>query len=290
MTRIDTPASKWSALYQAHWTLLALALVFLAIAAPARASTSITLGVVPQFEQRKLFATWKPIVDELSQRTGLEVKLAVTLTVQEFEQELEKGSFDFVYANPYHILKVSTSQGYIPLVRDREPLHGILVVRRDSPLRKVEELAGKTLAVPSPNALGASLLIQADLQHVFKTQMSLLNVRTHSSVYLHVLNGLADAGGGVEKTLSEQDPSVRDALRVLYTTRPMPSHPIAAHPRIARQIREKMQKALLEMGNTPSGKGLLDDVPMPYPEKTTLDDYLPMRQWGLDTYWQGSRK
>ena len=254
------------------------------------ADNSVSLGVVPQFEQRKLFATWKPIVDELSQRTGLEVKLLVTLSIQEFEQELEKGSFDFVYANPYHILKVSNSQGYIPLVRDREPLRGILVVRKDSPVRKVSELAGKTLAIPSPNALGASLLMQADLQHVFGTQMTLLNVRTHSSVYLHVLNGLTDAGGGVEKTLAEQDASVRDNLRVLYTTRAMPSHPVAAHPRVPRAFREKLQKALLDMGNTPGGKALLEDIPMPVPEKTSLDDYLPMRQWGLDAYWQNPKK
>lgn len=262
-----------------------LALAACLLALPVEAGTPYTLGVVPQFEQRKLFAIWKPVVDELSRRTGLEIRLVVTLTVPEFEMALEKGTFDFVYANPYHILRVSDSQGYIPLVRDREPLRGILVVRRDSPVKSVGELAGKTLAVPSPNAIGASLLLRADLDRLYGVHMFMVNARTHSSVYLNVLNGLTDAGGGVQKTLTGQDPGIRDGLRILYTTRAMPAHPIAAHPRVKPDVREQVRQAVLEMSATPAGRALLDGIPMPSPVSASIEDYLVMRKWGLDNYW-----
>lgn len=265
-------------------------LLTLAPPVPASAGTPYTLGVVPQFGQRQLFAIWDPIVKELSLRTGLDIQLVVTLTVPEFEWALEKGTFDFVYANPYHILRVSDSQGYIPLVRDREPLRGILLVRRDSPVKSVVELAGKTLAVPSPNALGASLLLRADLDHLYGVRLSMVKARTHNSVYLTVLNGLTDAGGGVQKTLAEQAPDVREGLRVLYTTRAMPSHPLAAHPRIKPDVRERARKALLEMSATPTGKALLDEIPMPSPVAASLEDYLVMRNWGLETYWVNEGK
>lgn len=267
--------------------LLALLLVRPAAASP---EGELTFGVVPQFEQRKLFAIWKPIVDELRRRSGVDIRLAVTLTVPAFEAALDKGSFDLVYANPYHILRVSDSQGYIPLVRDQEALRGILVVRRDSPLRELRELAGKTLAVPSPNAVGASLLLRADLERLYGVRMTMVNVRTHSSVYLNVLNGLTEAGGGVEKTLAEQDPAIQDGLRILYTTRSMPSHPVAAHPRVKPEIRERLRKALFELAATPAGAALLAEVPMHAPVAASLDDYLPMRQWGLDSYWVGEPK
>jgi len=259
---------------------------------PALASPEgeFTFGVVPQFEQRKLFAIWKPIVDELRRRSGVDIRLTVTLTVPEFEAALDKGTFDLVYANPYHILRVSDSQGYIPLVHDQEPLRGILVVRRDSPVKDVRELAGKTLAVPSPNALGASLLLRAELERLYGLRFAMLNVRTHSSVYLNVLNGLTDAGGGVEKTLSEQDPAIQGGLRILYTTRGMPSHPVAAHPRVNSEIRERVKKALLDMAATPAGAVLLGEVPMSRPVAASLDDFLPMRKWGLENYWVIERK
>ncbi|MGE5471322.1 MAG: phosphate/phosphite/phosphonate ABC transporter substrate-binding protein [Bacteroidota bacterium] len=269
---------------------MAAAVLLPASPAPAETLGFYTLGVTPQFEQRRLFAIWKPIVDELVRRTGLDIRLASTLSAQEFEAQLEKGSFDFIYANPYHVLRLSDTQGYIPLIRDREPLRGILVVRQDSPYRRVEELAGKTLAVPSPNALGASLLLRADLDRLFNTPMKVVNVQTHSSVYLNVLNGLTDAGGGVEKTLAEQEPAVRDGLRVLYTSRAMPSQPVAAHPRVPAAIREQLRKAMLAMAATPAGRALWDEVPMHTPVSTSLDDYLVMRKWGLDAYWVPGKK
>ena len=209
----------------------------------AQTDEVFTFAVVPQFEQRKLFGIWKPIIDELSRRTGLQLKLVATLTVPEFECELSTGTFDFIYANPYHIMRESKRQGYIPLVRDDIPLQGILLVAKTSPVRNVKELDGKTLAIPSPNAFGASLLIRADLEHIFHIRMMALNVKTHSSVYLKVATGAVDAGGGVQKTFEAQDPAVRDALRILYTTRSMPSHPIAAHPRVPKAAREAIRKA-----------------------------------------------
>lgn len=262
-----------------------LALGLLLTAGLVEAAESYSFAVVPQFEQRKLFAIWKPVIDELNKRTGLELKLVATLTVPEFERELSRGNFDFVYANPYHILREVPRQGYLPLVRDQYPLRGILVVRKDSPLKSPAELDGKTLAIPSFNALGASLLLRADLEQLYKARVAPINAKTHSSVYLHVANGLAVAGGGVEKTLQEQDPAVRDQLRILYTTRDMPSHPIAAHPRVPAAVRDRLQRALLDMARSEAGRQWLREIPMGNMIPTTISDYQPMSKWGLESYW-----
>lgn len=259
--------------------------LLLIAAAGARAEESYTFAVVPQYEQRKLFAIWKPIVDDVARRSGVPLRLVATLTVAEFERELSKGSFDFNYANPYHILRESKRQGYLPLLRDSAPLQGILVVARDSPLQGPAELDGRTLAVPSPNALGASLLLRSDLEQLYKVRVDMLDVKTHSSVYLNVAKGLADAGGGVQKTLAEQDVAVRDALRILYATRPMPSHPVSAHPRVPKPVREAVRQAFLDLAATPAGQALFAEVPMAQPVATSMDDYAVMQEWRLEKYW-----
>jgi len=239
-------------------------------------------GVVPQFEQRKLHATWSPILAELSRRTGLRFELVTTLTIEDFEQAFVQERFDFVYMNPYHVLK---ARAYLPLVRDAAPLRGILVVRRDGPIQRVEELAGKVVAFPSPNALGASLLMRADLERLHHVKVEPLYVKTHSSVYLHVAQGLAPAGGGVEKSLGEQRPEIREALRVLYTTRSLPSHPVSAHRRVPAADQERVRQALLALDATPEGRALLAHVPTARLVPTSKTDYEPMRAWGLEAYW-----
>ena len=253
---------------------------------PAAAAEPYTFGVVPQFEQRKLYAVWKPIIDELQRRTGLSFRLVTTLQVPEFEKEVAKGSFDFVYVNPYHLIQSRKSQGYLPLVCDKTQLHGIVVVKIDGPIRTLNDLKGKVVAFPSPNALGATLMIRSDLEQLHHVSVEPLYVKTHSSVYLHVAQGLAAAGGGVDKTLQEQPAPVRNALRILYTTRAVPSHPVAAHPRVKKADAEKVRRALLAMGNDPAAMELLAKVPIKGVRAVTVDDYLIMLDWGLERYWK----
>jgi len=65
----------------------------------------------------------------------------------------------------------------------------------------------------------------------------------------------------------------------------VPSHPIAAHPRVGKALRDEVQHALLEMGSTKEGLELLDKVPMHKVVATSLEDYTPMRNWGLESLW-----
>jgi phosphonate transport system substrate-binding protein len=257
---------------------------------PKDSTRPFIFGVVPQFEPRRLHAAWEPILAELGRRTRHRFEFATTLTISDFEKELAAGHYDFVYANPFQILNEIGKQRYEPLVRDQIPLRGILVVRRDSPIQGPADLGGKVVAMPSPNSLGASLLVRADLERVHHTTVKPLYVKTHSSVYLHVAKGLADAGGGVERTLQEQDPAIRDLLRVIYTTRSTPSHPVAAHPRVPKKDKEAVRRAFLELAETAAGKELLARVPMKQLTSASMAEYQVLLTWGLQAYWDSTWK
>jgi phosphonate transport system substrate-binding protein len=257
---------------------------------PRAATRPFIFGVVPQFEPRRLRAAWEPVIAELERRTGHRFAFATTLTILDFEKELASGHYDFVYANPFQILNEIGKQGYEPLVRDQVPLRGILVVRRDSPIQGPADLAGKLVAMPSPNALGASLLMRADLERLYHMTVRPLYVKTHSSVYLHVAKGLADAGGGAEKTLQEQDAAIRGLLRVIYTTRSMPSHPVAAHPRAPKKEKEAVRRAFIDLAKTAEGQELLARVTMKQVTSTSMADYQVLLTWGLQAYWDPAQK
>lgn len=250
----------------------------------ARAETTYTFSVAPQFERRVMFSIWQPIIDEVQKRTGLRFDLVTSLSVGEYDSDVTKGAYDFVYINPYLMPAIEKNPGYVPLVRDSKPLHGILVVRGDSPAKRVEDLQGKSLAVPSMSALGASLLLRAELDRQFGVRMKPVIAKTHSSVFLHVINGLTDAGGSVQKALSEQDPRVRESLRVLHRTRDVPSHPIAAHKRVPAEVREQVRQAFLDMSATQAGRDMLDNVPMREAIRARPEDYHVLKNLRLDNY------
>lgn len=267
-------------------TVLVVFIVCIAALAPySYAAEPYTFGVVPQYDQRQLFEIWKPLLEELQKRTGLSFRLVSVPQITAFEREFTNGKYDFAYMNPYHVLKAQKSQGYAPIVRDRAALRGILVVRKDNPIHELSELNNKVVAFPSPNALGASLLMRADLSQLHHVSVVPLYVKTHDSVYLHVVKGLAEAGGGVQKTLEEQEQSIKESLRILYTTRDLPSHPIVAHPRVPGRDAEKVRRAFLAMEASEEGRMLLSKIPMKQPVTASMDDYLIMRDWGLGSFW-----
>jgi phosphonate transport system substrate-binding protein len=267
-------------------------LVFMAITinctpAWSAENNSYGFGVVPQFEQRKLFRIWRPILDELERRTGFSFTLIGSPKIPVFEQKYMEGTFDFAYMNPYHILKAQISQGYLPLVRDgSRMLKGILVVLKKSPIQSVKELAGKRVAFPSPNALGASLLMRTELAKRHAVEVVPYYVQTHSSVYLHVVLGLTAAGGGVASTLHSQKPEIKQELRVLYETRPVNPHPISVHPRVPEAHQKMVLRALLEMAKTGHGSALLANIPISMMVEASMEDYMPMSSWGLDEFYE----
>ena len=247
-----------------------------------------TVGVVPQYEVRKLHRIWRPILDEIERRTNHRFKMIGSPTIPDFEREFMSGNFDFAYMNPYHILLASVREGYIPLVRDLgRTLHGVLVTRLDGGVDNVADLKGKVVAFPAPNAVGASLQIRQELTDKFRIEIQPHYVKTHDSVYLNVVLGQAAAGGGVQKTLSRQREEVRKLLKVIHRTTPISPHPFAAHPRVPEQVRREVREALLAIGASEAGRELLDKVPIARIGPASMDDYQPLHDMGLERFYQG---
>lgn len=261
----------------------ALALCLLWLASATALAAEFSVGVTPQFERRQLFAVWTPLLADLEKRTGHRFKLVIAPDIPEYERQYNAGAYDFSYMNPY--LVVENPQGYLPLVRDAAPIFGILVVRQDSAIRAPADLEGAAIAFPTPNAIGASLLIRAELARKFGIRFEPRYVKSHTATYLSVAQGLTVAGGGVQKTFDEQKDSVRSLLRIVHTTRPSPSLPVAAHPRVPAAVREAVREALLAMAARPEGAALLKEVPMARPVAASGRDYEPLRELGLREFF-----
>ena len=135
---------------------LILGVCILTSMSAASEEKSYNFGVVPQFEPRKLFSIWRPVLDELERRTGFKLKMVGSTEIPAFETSAISGEYDFAYMNPFEVMMVSDAQGYEPLVKDgSRHLSGIIVVPKDSPIQSPSELAGKHVAFPAPNAFGA---------------------------------------------------------------------------------------------------------------------------------------
>ena len=268
------------------WRAMRFMLAILALPFCSQAADSYSVGVVPQFDARHITRVWQPILEEVSRLSGVTLELKTSSSIPEFEQQFASGAYDFAYMNPYHAILAHQKQGYEPVLRDTgRSLHGIIVVRKDSEFTSVSQLDGKTVAFPAPNALGASLIPRAEFANKFGIDIDEIYVKSHSSVYLNVLLGKAAAGGGVQKTLSQQPEDIREQLRVLYKTIGVAPHPLTVHTRVSKHTLDAVREAFLNLGSTDNGKSLLKKVPIKSIGIASMADYEPLRKMGLNAFY-----
>jgi phosphonate transport system substrate-binding protein len=245
-----------------------------------------TLAVVPQAQAISVAQKWAPFVMKLSQEAGVTIQIKTYhSSIPQFESDVKNGVPDFAYMNPYHIVMAYRAQKYIPLIRDRDPLVGILVAHKNTGVNSVKEIKGRVIAFPSPNAFGASLYMRALLTKIERIPFTPSYVQTHDNVYRHVLLDRAAAGGGVQDTFDNQAEEIKNQLKIIYRTPPSVSHPFAAHPRVPESVRKKVANAILELARDPANKKLLKDVQIEKPVLADYEtDYAPLAKLGLEKF------
>lgn len=244
-----------------------------------------TLAVVPQLPPAEIHKNWTPFVERLSKETGVTIKLKFYKTIPDFEEAFLKGIPDFAFMNPYHAVMAKKKQGYIPLLRDKTPLVGILVVKKDSRIQAVQDLNGKEIAFPAPNAYAAALYMRALLTEKEKIKFTPVYVKTHTNVYRHVALGKTTAGGGVNNTLQRESDEIKAQLKIIYETPGSAPHPLSAHPRVTEKIRKSLTDAILKIATEPEHQNMLNTVQMPKPVIADYNrDYLPIERLGLEKY------
>lgn len=249
-------------------------------------NSTLRLLVVPQFPATEIHDTWSKLLDGLQGRGLPKIELVFARDITEFESEFLAGNPDLIYCNPYHMVMAKKAQGYIPLVRDSEPLTGILIAPKNSELgsiQKLEDLNGKTLLFPSPNAFGASLYMRALLTREKGINFVTKYVKTHPNVIRGVVRKEGYAGGMVRSTLLAESPELQQKVTVIYETPPVPPHPIAAHPRVSQAMQETLTTAILNhiQRNKPVGAAIQMDNPM---RASYSKDYQSLEKLGLETF------
>jgi phosphonate transport system substrate-binding protein len=223
----------------------------------AYCAEKIRFGIVPQQSAAELAKLWVPLLGYLQEKSGLELVFETAKDIPTFEKRLAAGEYDVGYMNPYHYIVFHTSPGYTAFAREKgAKLQGVIVVRKDSNLNKIEELAGKTLAFPAPAAFAATILPLAHLKSQGITVTPSFT-SSHDSVYMGVARGFFPAGGGINRTFENAKAETRDELRVLWMTPQYTPHALAAHPRVPKESMRRLQAATLGMDADPRGREVL---------------------------------
>jgi len=232
-------------------------LLVLLTSPPAHAAdASYTFAVLPGAPPVTISKRWTPVIERLTKETGLEFRLKYFERMADFEREIWSGNPDFIYASPIQTVVAHQGPGYIPLVRSNVLADITLYVRKDSPVRDVADLAGKTISFVGNKNI-CSAYMQHELSH-YGQDFSFEREYAGSTrnVIINVLLGKTAAGAVFTSEMERETPETRAQLRGVIATPKFSPHPISAHPRVAPAARTAVQQALIRIAAEPDGPEL----------------------------------
>ncbi len=255
--------------------------------APQDRERVYVFGVHPLHNPRRLFEVYGPLMNLLSERIAIaNFRLEASRDYADYDRKLATRQFDLALPNPYQTLK-AMERGYRVFAKmgDDRNFRGIILVRRDSDIRRVEDLRGRAVSYPAPTALAATMLPQYYLHtHGLDVNKDIENryVGSQESSILNVFQGHTAAGATWPlpwQALSRERPELAQALVVKWETETLPNNSLMARNDVPEAVVSAVRQQLLQLQDSPEGKAILARLPLSRFEAADDATYAPVREF-----------
>ena len=224
------------------------------------------LGVHPLHNPTKLVSVYGPLADYLSQHLpGIEVRIEASRDYPSYDDKIERQAFHLSLPNPFQTIN-SFAQNYevINQVGEQSLFKGLILVRKDSPIKDVSDLKGQKIAYPAPTALAATMMPQYFLKtqglKLEETQTMYVGSQESSIMNVYFKHTQASATWPVPwLDLQKNQPEIAEQLRVAWETETLPNNSFMYHKdKVPKPIALKIQGLLADLHNHQTGRALLE--------------------------------
>ncbi len=263
---------------------LLLTIVTLCCLCPLQALASqqqLTLLIHPFLPPPELYKKFTPLVDYLSKETGKRIDIKISQNYQQHIDSVGKDQMDLAYMGPVAYVEMTKKYGDKPALACQEVngktfLHGMIIVKADSSINTLAELAGKRLAFVDRESTMGYVLPIFMLQEAGVKENQLAQgdfLKSHTNVALGVLNGFYEAGAVKDETY---DAYKERGLKMLAKSPPIQEHIIVANPQMPESLVATLRESLLK----------LKDKPILTAIQSTLTGFVPVKDADYNTLRQ----
>lgn len=247
--------------------LALVAIAAAAAAAPAQPPIHISLGIYSFRKPTDVWKQFQPVTLELTrlvtQQLGekAEVELHVTPTYEACLEAFVAGEIDIVRFGPAsYVLAQARNPKVQLLASEREDSRGVglIVVREDSPITMLADLAGKRFAFGDNQSTIGRYLSQAELLHAGITAKDLASfafLDKHDAVFKAIEIGDYDAGALHLDMFKELNETATHKLRVLHSFDNAPKAWVARSG-LDKKVLKALTASLLALDNAEALKAL----------------------------------
>lgn len=252
--------------------------------APAR--REYRFAVHPLHNPDRLFKVYGPLVDRLNAAVPeARFVLEASRNYEEFDKKLYGRRFDLALPNPYQTVN-SLAHGYrvFGKMGDDAAFRGIILTRRDGPIRAVADLKGKVVSFPAKTALAATMLPQYYL-HEHGLPIGDYQARYVGSQESSIMNVyLGDAAAGATWpppwiAFQKDHPERAAQLEVRWQSAPLPNNGLVVRDDFPPALLKKVAAVFFSLHESAEGRALLSNLPLSRFEPADAATYQPVRDF-----------
>jgi len=250
---------------RAGWAVLALFIA--ALASHPAIAQDLKFGFTPVLGRAQIKAEFDPLMAYLSDALGRKVVIYVAGDYGDLRTQMELGAVDIGSFSPFAYVDAARG-GKIriiaqSLIDGSASYRGLIIVRKDSGLNALSDLAGKRFAYVDPKSASGyvyprAMLIERGISpDAFFGEV--IFAGDHRKVIADVLGGRVDAGAIYDTALlvARNEGVPTGELGILARTDPIPHDAIAVRVGLDEVLAQKIQAALVSFENTTAGRRII---------------------------------
>lgn len=238
----------------------------------ASAKDQLTIGLIPSEDSQAMIEASKQVLSTLESRLGMPVVPFVATDYNGIIEALRAGKLDVAYLGPFsYVLATSVAnvEAFAVAVTRKtgqSAYKSVIVARKDSGIRELADLKGRTFAFVDPSSASGHLFPKAGLEQAGFVPAQLFSrvifSGSHDASILAVENRKVDAAAvadrifasAVSKGLVKQDD-----FQMVWSSRPIPESPMVWRKDLDPALQQKVASALASIKDVPWGdQGVLD--------------------------------
>jgi len=257
-------------------------------------SRALKISVFPCTDAANSFQKFHPLVTYLQQSSGLNISLVFHDDLAGYERALKNGGLDFVIQDPHVYVKLADeyNRAYIlqALTLDKETTQsGVIIVRKDSGLKQIMDLKGKTVMfgskLSSPRWIAARHLFQKNGFQIDRDLLDYSNKGCCEDVAFNVFLNVVDAGVVCDHFLQEHDSRQQELgldagqLVVIAETDPIPTKIFSGSKYVRDDDMVMMTRALMHLDlQDPEQRRILESADLGGFRKASEQDLSQIRE------------
>lgn len=222
---------------------------------------------------------------------GVQVRTIACITYKDYQDKLAAGYFDLTMSNGAMALDAEKKFGYsiIGKLGDDERYRGVIFVHKDSAVRTINDLAGRTITFSGENALAGTMMpllflhqnglnVNKDIRRQYVSSLE--------SCIMNVYMGRSSAGAAwltVWEQFVRKRPEIRSTVILKWQTPPLVNVAVLLKNETFPSVRDSLKNLLFSMQDDPEGKRALEKIGVSRLEPATTETYAPLQQF-LEAY------